>query len=71
MDTPSTPWTTNTFRRGTYRGPQLDLSGETALLLPGLPGYVKAQFDDAPRVELNYGWHEFPESHFYIEVTGQ
>lgn len=69
MTTESPHLQTPDFLRGVYRGPVLSLSGETALLRNGLPGYVWAQFDFAPKPyeHLMYHWHEHREADFTIE----
>jgi hypothetical protein len=54
---------------GTYIGPQTDLIGDTALLLPDeVNGGWLAQFDAADDPVLCFGWHHFPAEHFHIEA---
>jgi hypothetical protein len=55
---------------GTYVGAEPRLSGKTAILRPGDPGQVLAQFDDVNlsiggRL-LAYGWHPFAVEDFDI-----
>lgn len=51
--------------KGTYIGSDSRLKGKTALLLPGMVGYLQAQFDDVA-VQEAFGWWSFPIADFKI-----
>lgn len=73
----------NRITSGCYCGPIKHLAGRRALLqreTPGVrEGWLLAQFDDEVSVNdgtayiaggtpLNFGWHQFPESHFDFDA---
>jgi hypothetical protein len=63
-----------TYMQGAYVGSESRLEGKTALLRPGAPGQLLAQFDDIHLslgwVLLGHGWHPFDKDDFEISPQG-
>lgn len=61
----------DTFKHGTYIGPQASLLGETALLRTGPDGTLLVQFDNMNATYggrlLGFDWHTFKASDFKVD----